>query len=285
MFGRITRYWRGLSVAAFLSLPNIWQGIKWVWDWFGRLDLFTNHLSNFRGIAPVTDFLTNPPPWTIFPSIVLGVLVILWDVRRQDREGYASQTLDLNQKLLVGFHSFCAAIAIAIWVMAWPLYFPAKAAVVPATPIPPAPVAPPKPPPPPPPWVTQDEIEQQRKLGRTLLIYSPQEFAALSGGGQNLKVYENKWVKVDYPIVRVPAIEVIDKKEYYVVYVAVEIGSYTINNRYMAAYFDPKKWADRLLGIRNGSKLSALCQFMGPERRLVSSYFSDVQLGYNCELS
>jgi hypothetical protein len=201
------------------------------------------------------EFFINPPPWTVFPSVATGALLIWWDVRRQGKEQTAS-ALDPNQRLLVGFYAGCAAIAIVVWAMAWPLYFPAKETVVQApAPTPPTPIAPPKPAPLPPPWVTQDEIEQQRKLSRTLLIYSPQEFAALSAGGQNLKVYETKWVKVDYPIIRVPAIEVIDKKEYYVVYVAVEISPYVIYNRYMAAYFDPKKWADQLLGIRNGSKL------------------------------
>jgi hypothetical protein len=220
----------------------------------------------------------------IFPSVVLGVLVILWDVRRQNRKDYAPSAYDLNRRLLVGFYVACAVIVAVVWIPAWPIYFPAKAAIAPQPAPAPTPALTAMPKLPPPPWVTQDEIEQQRKLGRTLVIYSPQEFAALSGRGQSLRVYEDKWVKVDYPIVQVPAIEMIDKKEYYVLYLSVEIGQYAMYNRFMAAYFDPKKWADQLLGMRSGSKLRALCQFMGFERRVVDSFNTDVELGYNCEL-
>jgi len=62
MFTRIIRYWRGISLATLLNLPNIWEGIKWVWDWFGRLDVAANYLRDLAGFKPVINFLTSPPP-------------------------------------------------------------------------------------------------------------------------------------------------------------------------------------------------------------------------------
>jgi hypothetical protein len=60
MLSGIARYWRRISAATLLSLPNIWQGIKWVWDWLGRLDLFAGHIPDVRGLSPVTEYLTTP---------------------------------------------------------------------------------------------------------------------------------------------------------------------------------------------------------------------------------
>jgi hypothetical protein len=269
------KHWRAI-VGILLFLQPAWQFIKWGLDWAGRIDLITSHLHDF-GVQAVLDFIYNPPAWSFLPSVGIGLLLIWWDVRRKE-----VAELDLNRKLLIGFYLGCAVLCVSVWFAAWYVSIPAvKATPAPIMP-PPAPVVTPKPPPPP--WVTSEDIEEQRKLGRTLLIYSPREFAGFAAGGQKLDVYESKWIKVDYPIIRLPAIEVIEKKEYYVVYLAVEIAPYTINNRYMAAFFDPKKWADRLLIVRNGSNLTALCQFMGFDRRVVNSYYADVQLGYNCEL-
>ena len=73
------KYWRGLSFALAINFSHIWRGIKRVWDRLERLD------SDLRKASSMIGFLINPPPWTIFPSIVIGAFVLWWDVRRTRR--------------------------------------------------------------------------------------------------------------------------------------------------------------------------------------------------------
>jgi hypothetical protein len=288
MFGKIAKYWRGLSAAAILTFPNVWEGIKWAWDWLGRLDLFSNHLPDFHGIDPVIGFLTNPPPWTIFPSIFFAVAVVLWDVRRQAGAPptEVAVTVDPHRTLRLGFYSACVAIAVSTWIVAWPTMFPAQTTLQPhpvldLTPKPPAP-----PPAQPPPWVMPYEIEQQQKIGRTLLIYSSTELTSMYALGQNLNAYLNRWVKIDDPILTLPVSETIEKKEYYVVRMGLDSGT-IFGSDQIAAYFEPKKWGDRLLNVRTHDHLRAICQFVGFDRVLVNeSYkvYTHVLIGRNCEL-
>jgi hypothetical protein len=149
MFSRIIRYWRGISLATFFNLPSLWEGIKWFWDWFGRFDVAANYLRDLWGFKPLIGFLTNPPPWTVFPSVLFGILVILWDVRRQDKKvANGPVVYDLNRRLLIGFYAGCTAVAIGIWSAWWVISTPAKAVPAPVTP-PPAPVVTSQPSPPP----------------------------------------------------------------------------------------------------------------------------------------
>jgi hypothetical protein len=174
----------------------------------------------------------------------------------------------------------CAALVIAVWRFVPPPPTPTKTAPVPVAP------APAKPPTPAPPWVSQDEIEQQRKIGRTLLIYSPQELLTMSELGQDLKVYTNKWTKIDYPITSLPVSETVEKKEFYVVRMNVQSANMYGQDQ-VSAYFEPKKWGDQLLNLRIRTNLRALCQFMGFEQKTINptyKIYSNTLVGYNCEL-
>jgi hypothetical protein len=149
MFGRIIRYWRGISLATLFNLPSLWEGIKWLWDWFGRFDVATNYLRDLWGFKPMIGFLTNPPPWTVFPSVLFGVLVILWDARRQDKKvANGPVVYDLNRRLLIGFYAGCAAVVVGVWSAWWVISTPAKAIPAPVAPAP-APVVTSQPSPPP----------------------------------------------------------------------------------------------------------------------------------------
>ena len=55
-----------------INFPSLWQGIKWIWDWFGRLDLVASHLPHFKKMGDMIGFIFNPPPWMIFPSVIIG---------------------------------------------------------------------------------------------------------------------------------------------------------------------------------------------------------------------
>ena len=81
----IKKHWGALLAALGFNFPSLWQGIKWIWDWFGRLDLVASHLPHFKKIGDMIGFIFNPPPWMIFPSVIIGGLIIWWDVRRARR--------------------------------------------------------------------------------------------------------------------------------------------------------------------------------------------------------
>jgi hypothetical protein len=123
------KHWRAIIGLLFFVKP-VWDGIKWILDWFGRFDLIASHLHDF-GMQAVLDFISNPPPWTVWPTIGLGCLLIWWDVKRKE-----VAELEPNRKILIAFYIGCAAVAVAIWGTALALYFPSPAALAAPTPKP-----------------------------------------------------------------------------------------------------------------------------------------------------
>lgn len=78
------KHWRAvLGSVAFL--PSIWRGLVWLFDWGARVDLVITKLREYGGIAAVIEFLINPPPWFIFPAIIIGLLLIWWDTARRQK--------------------------------------------------------------------------------------------------------------------------------------------------------------------------------------------------------
>jgi hypothetical protein len=143
-----------------------------------------------------------------------------------------------------------------------------------------------KPPQPSPPWMTSDEIEAQRKLGRTPIIYSPEELIKMWVSHQNISIYENKWIKLDYPMDGVPFSQTSEKKEYYVVRMRTN-SDRLIGISLIYAYFDPKKWGGRLLVLRTGDYIKAFCRYQNIQQSgPVPPYGvrADVMILYNCEL-
>jgi len=141
------------------------------------------------------------------------------------------------------------------------------------------------PPPPPPPWVTIDEIEQQKKLGRNLLIYSPQNLFSMFEGNEDLSVFVNRWIKVDGKTNTVPASETVKNKEYYKVGLQLEPVGW--NRGAIAASFDPKKWGDSLIRIKPGESMRAVCQFTAIDHKQISPSYSmyiDTVIVRDCEL-
>ena len=233
-------------------------------------------------------YLTDPPPWSIFPSVGFAIAVILWDVRRQNRKAENAPTVayDLNKKLLIGFYASCAAIVIGIWGMALALYFPKP-------PAPPRPVEAPKPmlpplPPPKPPWLSPEEATLQQNKGRPLLIYSPQEIFAMLAEGQNINVFGDRWVKVAGATSSLPVLEKIQNKDFY--RVELKLDGVRLSLGKVAAYFDQKKYGDTLLNIRPGGQLKAVCQLTKVDSKQpypANSFYASVTeytfAYYNCE--
>jgi hypothetical protein len=144
--------------------------------------------------------------------------------------------------------------------------------------------APPSSTPKPEPWVTNDEIEKHGKLGRKLLIYSPQEIFQMYEGGQNLGGLVNRWIMVKGPIGSLAAPEKIKNKDYYVVSIALDNIGYSRGA--VHAYFDAKKWGDALVNIRPGVTIRVICQLTDiTHTKINPSYeiYSDVIIASNCD--
>jgi hypothetical protein len=136
------------------------------------------------------------------------------------------------------------------------------------------------------PWVTQDEIDAQQKIGRTLLIYSPEEIVHMWVTQENMTAFLEKWIKIDYPTAGIPVIETKQKKDFFVVRMNVNANSLLDEGR-ISAYFDPKKWGEQLLRLRPGERLRAICQFEYVQSTMVMPAYHiqlDDLLAYNCDL-
>lgn len=151
----------------------------------------------------------------------------------------------------------------------------------------PAPIV--TPPASPKPWVSPDEIAAQQKLGHVLLKFSPDQLIGMEANEQNIQIFVNKWVKVDYPIAA-PAIPYADPKQkrtYDIVEITEVPTRAILVKPGIIAYFDPKKWGDKLTAFQKGDNLKAYCRFRSIERGKPFNIYGtrqDVMLVDECEL-
>ncbi len=271
-----TRHFGAITVGTIINLPALFKGGIWVTDWLARFDFWNTHAREIGGIAVMIGFLTDPPPWTVFFTSIAAVVIVLWDVRRQARAPEIELASDPAIIMKRIFFAGCTTIVVAVWAIAWPLYFPAKAVTAPPSP---APVAAPKPPPPPPPpWVSDAEFQEAKKAGRLLLPFTPEEISGInySQGGDGTEPYVGKWVKINYPFMSIRQLTEKDKKEYLVL---------TVFQTQWPAYlvFDSKKWGEQLLLLKRGAIVKAICQLTKYDK---GSYDMATPkfIGQNCEL-
>lgn len=133
----LRKHWLAI-LAIFPNLPWIWIQVVRLFDWGARFDLTIAKLHEAGGVSGLIAFLLNPPAWSIWVTVIGGLLLIYWDTRRQRAAGTISPT-----------HGIVAAnrASIAPVVQSTPPIEPVvKAPVVeppiarshPATPLPPA---------------------------------------------------------------------------------------------------------------------------------------------------
>ena len=120
------------------------------------------------------------------------------------------------------------------------------------------------------PWVTEEEIAKEQKAGRILLIYNPDELIniAFKYGQPGMDPYDDKWFKTSNKFISL-AKETINKKDYYRVRAAAKVGDVLL-------YFDPKKWESKVVQLKQGDDVKAICQLSGLNGLSL--------LGYNCDL-
>lgn len=109
------------------------------------------------------------------------------------------------------------------------------------------------------PWVSKQEIDDQLKFGKVLLVYSPEELLSMSLGSRNMTIFYGNWIKLDYPVLDIPQPEKLDKNDLYVIKMFVNSGRLG-RNGLILAYFYPQKWRVRLLSIHAGDQVKAICQ-------------------------
>ena len=142
MLAFFKKHFGAILAGTVINLPALGKGAIWLTDWLSRFDFWKTYGSELPGAAVMIGYLTNPPPWTVFITSSLAVLIVLWDVRRQTKTAeiiVPAAALDPYRKLRLGFYSICAVIGVSVWVVAWPTIFPSM--TLPRPPAPPGPTS------------------------------------------------------------------------------------------------------------------------------------------------
>jgi hypothetical protein len=255
--------------------------------WFPKIQFSGTGLTLVSSLAPTLGF--EIPYALRVGGVALGALMIAWPLF-----AYLGQLLQSARSILpktfVGLGIGAALLGWNYWYFSnysknggiWHI----KLGITPPPPPPHAPPVQQPPPTPKPPWATNEEIEQQRKAGRTLLIYSPVELLQMSAGGQSTDVFLQKWIKVDYPVDGIPEPKTYEKKDYYIE--TIDVGGISFQALgSVVVLFDSKKWGDQLLMLPKGHELKATCQFEGIiPGKPVGPYDirRDTLVAYNCDL-
>ncbi len=129
---------------------------------------------------------------------------------------------------VLGFHHFgrrFAFIFVVIGVLRFDYWYYSNMGtnppIHPAAPIQ-TPLPPHQPPPPPPaPWVSEEDFQAARKVGRLLIPFTPEEISSAnySRGSVATDAYVGRWVKINHPFASVRPLTEKDKKEYLIMIV------------------------------------------------------------------
>jgi len=127
------------------------------------------------------------------------------------------------------------------------------------------------------PWVSSEEIEKEQKAGRALINYSPSEILEMWSGGRDVNAYVNKWIKINY-LFGTLTFDTLDKKQYYMVRMSTP-------REYVSAYFDQKKWEQRLVLLRPKDRVQAYCLFRTISNfEYAKGYFVGNLIASDCDL-
>lgn len=75
------KYWKAILGFAFWLWP-IWDFIKWLLDWKGRIDALAASYHDIGGYHIMIAYLLNPPSWLYPPFMVAGLALIWWSFHR-----------------------------------------------------------------------------------------------------------------------------------------------------------------------------------------------------------
>jgi hypothetical protein len=230
------------------------------------------------GFEGASRWLSNPAADNRVILGSLGVAAIyaflVWTVPaiKERRANPQSERLETHLWTML-FYFMCTIFVVAIW------------RFVPAPPTPkPAPLATvaPAPPPPPEPWVSEEEFQAARKVGRLLIPFTPEEISSAnySRGSVATDAYAGRWVKINHPFASVRPLTEKDKKEYLIMTVT-QSGWQAAWPAYLI--FDSKKWAEQILILKRGTMVRALCQLTKYDKG-ANDESAPKFIGQNCEL-
>lgn len=78
----LARHFGAILVGVGINIPSLWRGFVWLTDWLARYDYWATRGPDIPGLGAMLGFITNPPPWMVFVTGILGVAIVLWDVHR-----------------------------------------------------------------------------------------------------------------------------------------------------------------------------------------------------------
>jgi tRNA_anti-like len=70
------KYWKSILGTALWLWP-IWDFIKWLLDWRGRIDALAASYHDIGGYYVMIAYLLNPPSW-LYPPFMIGGLALIW---------------------------------------------------------------------------------------------------------------------------------------------------------------------------------------------------------------
>jgi hypothetical protein len=118
----IAKHRNALLAALVVNGPQLWAGIKWFWDWAARLDLVVSHVSDLPKVGGMMNYLTGPPPWTVFLTSAIGIAIVLWDIRHPGAFRDSITATKNRMAFLVGAGIVCFVAAAAFGYAAYSLY-------------------------------------------------------------------------------------------------------------------------------------------------------------------
>jgi hypothetical protein len=133
-------------------------------------------------------------------------------------------------------------------------------------------------------WVTDDEIEQQKKLGHPLLALSPVELLSIyeRNGSDAVETYRDQWVKINYPVASLGK-QTFGKTTYDVVKATAHFQSAFPGE--IVAYFNEQQWDAQLSRHLPKDQIVAFCQFKGIQSEAVLKNIDRLWFyGMGCEL-
>jgi len=78
------KHWPWLLAVLLWSAP-IWKFLIWLLDWRGRIDALAETYHE-GGATAIVGYILDPPPWSTPFAICAGLILIAWDLRRNQNK-------------------------------------------------------------------------------------------------------------------------------------------------------------------------------------------------------
>ena len=104
------KYWKAIFGFAFWLGP-IWDFIKWLLDWRGRIDALAASYHDLGGYHVMIAYILNPPSWLYPPFMIAGLVLIWWNFHRTPRNIHR---VEIREHVAIGSSAPSVAVRSAI---------------------------------------------------------------------------------------------------------------------------------------------------------------------------